>query len=216
MLSPRAGAVRLAALALLFAVAVCAAPGSAQPAYGTNLIVNGDAESDTGAPDNSTIVKPSGWTTTGEFTAVQYGASGGFPDKTSPGPADRGKNLFEGGNAANSTATQTISLAPYAADIQAGTVHYEFAGWLGGYSNQDDNAIATVSFVDAAGASLGQATIGSVTAAQRQDVTGLLARTQSGLVPKGATNAVVTITITRVAGEYNDGSVDNLTLKLSK
>jgi hypothetical protein len=29
---------------------------------------------------------PTGWTTTGEFTAVQYGASGGFPDKTSPGP----------------------------------------------------------------------------------------------------------------------------------
>ena len=98
--------------------------------YGTNLVVNGNAEAGPGAPSNSGVMKPPGWTTTGEFTAVKYGASGGFPDMTSPGPSDRGANFFAGGNVPVSTATQTISLAAGAADIDKGTVTYVFSAWL--------------------------------------------------------------------------------------
>jgi hypothetical protein len=193
------------------------AGGNAQTAslYAKNLVVNGGAEADVGAPDSTKIVKPSSWTTTGQFTAVQYGASGGFPDKSSPGPADRGKNLFEGGNVPKSTASQTISLKPVATDIAAGTVRYVFSAWLGGFASQGDNAKATLSFRAGAGASLGQSQLGPVTPAERKSVTGLVQRSTSGDVPKSAASATITIELTRTDGLYNDGAIDNVALVLS-
>jgi hypothetical protein len=205
-----------AGLILVATLATSIAGAQTAPPFGTNLVVNGGAEAEVGAPDSSKIVKPSGWTTTGEFTAVQYGASGGFPDAKSPGPAARGKNLFEGGNVAKSTATQSISLSAAVTEIASGSVHYAFSAWLGGYSNQGDNATASISFRDAAGKALGGAMLGPVTPADRKDVTGLLERTHSGAVPKGAATAIVTIVLTRLAGIYNDGSVDSVSLVLTK
>jgi len=197
------------------ASSVAVASGSASQ-FGHNLVVNGDAEANVGAASADQVVKPSGWTTTGEFTAVQYGISGGFPDDTSPGPSNRGKNDFEGGNAPKSTATQTISLSSSAPVIAGGGVHYLFSAWLGGFSTQDGDATASVTFENGAGASLGSASLGPVSAAQRNGVTGLLQRSHSGVVPKGTTKAVVTIVMTRYEGEYNDGSADNISLVLTK
>jgi hypothetical protein len=208
-----AAAVAMLSIGVLATAAVQA---QAAATYGVNLVVNGGAEADVGAPDASHVVKPTGWITTGQFTPVQYGAPGGFPDKTSPGPSDRGKNDFEGGNAPQSTAKQTISLASEAADIRTGAVHYVLSAWLGGYASQDDNAIVTLSFRDAHGASLGTVSLGPVTPAQRSSVTGLLRRANSGVVPKGASAAVVTIVLTRVDGEYNDGAADDVSLVLKK
>jgi hypothetical protein len=207
----------ISAAAIGSLAAAFATGGNAQTPslFGRNLVVNGGAESDVGAPDNSKIVKPSSWTTTGEFTVVQYGAAGGFPDKTSPGPADRGKNLFEGGNVVKSTALQTISLKAGATDIAAGTVHYVFSAWLGGFGSQGDNAKATVTFRDAAGASLGQNQLMPVTPAERKSVTGLLQRSASGDVPKNASSATISIELTRTDGQYNDGAIDNISLVLS-
>jgi len=213
----RRAALAAVAVTLVLASMVRGGVVQADPTdqFAKNLVVNGDAEADVGASSSSQIVKPTGWTTTGEFTAVQYGASGGFPDASSPGPKDRGKNDFEGGNVAKSTATQTISLAPSAAAIASGTVHYAFSAWLGGYSTQADNAAATVAFEDGSGATLSKATLGPVTPQDRNNVTGLLQRQTSGLVPKTATKAVVTIVMTRYEGEYNDGSADNISLVLT-
>jgi hypothetical protein len=218
-MSSRVRAILAPAIAGFILAAALAAPGArAQTAstFGTNLVVNGDAEAEVGAPDNSKIVKPSGWTTTGEFTAVQYGASGGFPDAKSPGPATRGKNLFEGGNVARSTASQSVWLSAAATEIAKGSVRYAFSAWLGGYSSQGDSAMVSVAFRDAAGKSLGGATLGPVTPAQRNDVTGLLDRSHSGAAPKGAATAVVTIVLTRLEGTYNDGAVDSVSLVLTK
>jgi len=184
--------------------------------FGRNLVVNGDAEANVGAANNGQVVKPADWTTTGEFTAVQYGASGGFPDANSPGPKDRGKNDFEGGNVAKSTATQTISLAQSAAAIGSGAVRFTFSAWLGGFEGQRDNATATVAFEDGNGAKLLSSTLGPVTPQERNNVTGLLLRETSGTVPKTAVQAVVTIVLTRYDGIYNDGSADNISLVLSK
>ena len=206
-------------LALAVALALGApGAGSAQPAapnLGQELIVNGDAEADVGAPSNNQIVKPTGWRTTGEFTVVQYGASGGFPDAKSPGPPNKGRNFFSGGNVALSTATQTIHLLPYTAAIAAGGVKYRFSGWLGGFENQADFATANVTFRDATGAPLpGAATLGPVTPAERKTQTGSLYREATGVVPARARSAEVSIVITRREGTYNDGEVDNLSLKL--
>ncbi|MBV8284983.1 MAG: hypothetical protein JO175_10080, partial [Candidatus Eremiobacteraeota bacterium] len=108
---------------LVAAGCVSAPPARAQTdaaPYGTNLITNGDAESDFGADDASTVVKPTGWTTTGAFSVVRYGAKGDFPDISTPGSGGGEQNFFAGGNAAVSTATQTISLTPFATEIDAG------------------------------------------------------------------------------------------------
>jgi hypothetical protein len=184
--------------------------------YGVNLVVNGNAEAELGAPDSSTIVKPSGWKTTGQFTAVRYGASGGFPDATSPGPPNRGKSDFEGGNVPKSTASQTISLKAYAAAIDAGSVGWNFSAWLGGFASQGDNAVVSVAFAGADGKAISIVSLGPVTAAERKNVTGLLGVSRIGDVPKGARSAVVSIVLTRLDGEYNDGAADDVSLVLSK
>jgi hypothetical protein len=201
---------------LLVAAIPVKAQTPADALFGKNLVVNGDAEADTGAPSNSQIVKPAGWTTTGQFTAVQYGASGGFPDKTAVGPADRGKNFFAGGNVAVSTASQTIDLSTGASAIDAGGVTFVLSGWLGGYSNQDDSATVSVSFVSESGAVLRAAVIGPLKAADRKDVTGFFQRKTTGVVPEHARSARIVITATRFAGEYNDAYSDDISLVLAK
>ena len=65
-------------------------------------------------------------------------------------------------------------------------------------------------------ARLGEATLGPVTAGQRQGITGLLLRTATGTVPRGTRRLAVTITMARASGTYNDGMADNLELVLTK
>ncbi len=211
-------------LSLTLSLATAAVTGIGTPTvqaqgvakYGVNLVVNGDAEAELGAPNSGTIVKPSGWKTTGQFTAVRYGASGGFPDATSPGPPNRGKSDFEGGNVPKSTASQTISLQAYAAAIDSGSVGWNLSAWLGGFSNQGDNAVVSAAFKDAAGKTISIVSLGPVTQAERKGVTGLLGVARIGDVPKGTRSAVVSILITRLDGLYNDGAVDNVSLVLTK
>ena len=196
----------------MLTVLIGAAPASQ---FGRNLVINGNAESNAGATSAAQVVKPKSWATSGQFTVVQYGIAGGFPDAKSTGSSTRGKNLFEGGNAPVSTATQSISLLPSAALIAKGGVAYTFSAWLGGFADQDDNTKVTVTFRDKTGASLGGATLGPVLALQRNKTTGLIAQTQSGTVPQDAVSAVVTVVITRVSGQYNDGSTDDIALVLT-
>jgi hypothetical protein len=189
---------------------------SPQTPFDRNLILNGDAEGGPGAPNDGTIQKPPNWTVTGNFTAVQYGASGGFPAPTDPGPANRGRNFFAGGPSnERSEAAQTIALAP-TTDIDAGNVGYRVSGYLGGFEGQEDNAVVRVAFMSEGSERLAEATLGPVTSALRQGKTGLLQRTTTGTVPKGARRAVVTVTMSRDSGSYNDGYADNLELVLTK
>ncbi len=183
-----------------------------------NLIVNGDAEEGVGSSDGSPVPVP-GWTVTGEATAVQYGvvtSGGAYPAATDPGPVNRGLNFFSGGqNDTTSTLAQTISLASYATGIDAGAVTFALQGYLGGFSTQDDNAVLSVSFKNASGTELAAATIGPVTEPDRSGLTGLLLRSTTGSVPVGSRSVVVTVTMTRLQGTYNDGYADNLSLVLT-
>jgi hypothetical protein len=178
-----------------------------------NLIVNGDAESGTGSTDATPVTTP-GWTSAGEATALEYG-SGGYPALTDPGPTDRGVNLFIGGYMdAMSSLTQTIDLSADAAQIDASAVTYALSGWLGGYAGQEDYATLTVTFQDGTGTALGTGTIGPVTAEDRSDVTGLLARSTTGSVPAGTRSALVVLAMVREEGTANDGYADDLSLTL--
>ncbi len=198
--------------------AVLAWPGavSAATAAPANIIKNPGAEAGPGSADGSTVPVPH-WTVPagGTFTAVQYGAGGGFPAATDPGPPNRGANFFAGGPASSAaSATQTDSLSAYTGIIASGAT-FTLKGWLGGFENESDHATVTVVWKSSTGAKLGSVVIGPVTPAQRKDATGLLQRVTTGAVPAGSVKAVVTMKMTRKQGTYNDGYADNLSLTIA-
>jgi hypothetical protein len=195
-----------------------AAGGAGGSQQTQNLIVNGNAEAAVGSTNGTAVATP-GWIVTGDATALKYGASGGYPIATDPGPADRATNLFAGGNNdATSSMTQSISLASYAAKIDTSSVAFTLSGYLGGYLSQGDGVVVTATFhasTDGTGAPLGTATsIGPVTAAERQNITGLLQRGAPGNVPVGARSVTISVTMTRVEGSANDGYADDLSFVL--
>jgi hypothetical protein len=184
-----------------------------------NFIHNGNAELATGSTDGSTVPVPQ-WTMgtgTTTFTAVQYGASGGFPTVTDPGPPSRGANFLAGGPGdavAVATQLRTIPVALRSA-IDAGTATFALQGFLGGFSSQDDNAVLSIEWRTGTNAALGTAAIGPVTAANRNSLTGLKSRKTTGTVPAGARKVFIQLTMTRDSGAYNDGYADNLSLKIT-
>jgi len=207
--------LKAAALAAALAVSALAGPPPARAQFGSNLIVNGNAEAAPGSPSGDVVAVP-GFTTTGNFTVVPYD-TGGFPASTDPGPADKGKNFFAGGpNNASSTASQVISLLPEAGVISAGNAGFTLSAFLGGFDGQDDNAVLSLNFLGAGGATLGTATLGPVLSSDRGGATGFLFRTTSGFVPAGAQSANVTLQMTRLQGSYNDGYADDLSLVLGQ
>jgi hypothetical protein len=161
-----------------------------------------------------------GWTTTGNFTVVQYAAGGGFPGPTSPGPVDRGANFFAGGpGAASSSATQRLDFTTFEgllAQIAAGTVRFSLGGFFGGFTSQDDAASLTARFLDAGGLVVGSATAGPVFAADRRGITGMLERSTMALVPTSARSVEFTLAMAHREGNYNDAYADNLTFVLSR
>ncbi|HEX3641541.1 MAG TPA: hypothetical protein VHV10_09640, partial [Ktedonobacteraceae bacterium] len=97
-------------------------------------------------------------------------------------------NYFAGGPAINTdntttSVTQTIDVSPAATAIDDGKIPFTLSGYLGGYSDQDDNAVLTIQFQDAAHQQLGKASIGPVMASDRQSLTSILQRSTNGTVP---------------------------------
>jgi len=203
----------LLGLSIVLADVSCSFAG---PIFGSNLIVNGNAESGSGAADALTTTSVPGWTVTSNFTAVQYNASAGFPTSSSPGPSNRGTNFFSGGpNNASSRATQSIDVSSAAGVIDAGAVNFNLSGWLGGYATQGDDAVLTITFLSAGKVTLGTAALGPVSVTDRSGISGMLARSANGLLPIGTREIDVALQMTRAAGTYNDGYADNLSLNLS-
>jgi hypothetical protein len=205
------------ALALAGSTGLTQGVVSAAPAAGTigiNLIQNGNAEAAAGATGNGTVPVP-GFATTAHFTTTQYEGGGGDLNAASPGPSDRGNNYFYGGPAnARSSATQVIDVASGAARIDAGSMAYTLSAWLGGYSNQDDNATLTATFLSGSGVRLANARIGPVLSADRGGVSKLLYRQKSGAVPRGTRQITIILLMTRRSGSDNDGLADDLSLVL--
>ena len=186
-----------------------ASPVSAAPiTLNQNAILNGAAESGVGSADGSVVSVPD-WSPTGNFTAVQYGASAGFPSLTDPGPASRGSNFFAGGGGAFSSGSQVLDVSNISPEIDAGSIAYTLSGYLGGFSTQSDNAVLTASFLSPS-STLGSASIGPVTTAERGGLTGLLFRSTTGSIPTGTRTIDFTLALTRVDGSYDDGYADNL------
>ncbi|MGQ0701048.1 MAG: LamG-like jellyroll fold domain-containing protein [Panacagrimonas sp.] len=174
----------------------------------TNLIVNPGADDDLSTP-------PGGWTAgTGTVFPRPYNSGGGFPTSAQGAPGG-GANYFQASGAV-ATITQTIDLSVDAAAIDAGTLDFNLSGFLGGFGNQNDRAQLGVVFRDGSNATLGSATIGPVTNAQRGNATSFLSRSAFGDVPIGTRNALVTLTATRAAGAVNDGYSDSFSLTVNE
>ncbi len=185
---------------------------------GSNLIVNGDAEADpTATADGSINHDVSAWENeTGEFTLARWGAAGGFPANTDPGPANRGTFLFVAGFTETSSGSQLIDLSNCASQIDSGTQLFKLSGFIGGFGPQNDSPRVVAMFKDAANVALGSASIGYVTASERNNVTALLERKSTGTVPAGTRSVEVLLQTTRFQGSYNDGYSDSISFILSE
>jgi hypothetical protein len=181
--------------------------------YGMNLLVNGNAESGLSSSTGAPVAIP-GWTPSPFITVIPYGAAGGFPTASDPGPPDRANQFFAGGNALASSATQDIIVSGNAADINAGKVTVDLSGWLGGFATDPDNAQLDLTFLDGGGMTLGSITIGPVTPADRDSATGLLLRRKTSALPINTATLRVTLTMTKSSGAFNDGYADSLSVVL--
>ena len=209
----RLAAVVLRALAICALALAVGAPGAQAVLPTGNLIINGGGETGTAATDTSAVFAPPGWVTSGPFTLVAYG-TGGFPTVADSATYGGGKAFFAGGNAAVSTATQSVNIAQAAPEIDPGGLAVTLSARLGGFDGQDDNASITSELRSAAGATLATLRLAPFLSADRKGLTTLLSRTASTTAPAGTRTILTTITITRTSGSYNDGYADNLNLTL--
>jgi len=139
----------------------------------------------------------------------------GFPGATTLGPTNRGANFFAGGPSnISSSASQTINEAADAMQIDTGRVTVDLAGYLGGFRTQRDNAILTATFLNGSTGVLGSISLGPVSNTDRNNLTSLLLRSTTGVVPIGTRSITVDLQLTRLDGDYNDGYADNLSLVL--
>jgi hypothetical protein len=210
----------LACVALSCGVLVLALGGGAAVARtvkSANLVKNGGAELGQAAANAGQIFAPKAWTTTGEFTQILYGASGGFPTAADSKAIRGGKAFFAGGNVALSTATQTDSVpTSWLSQVQRGRVKAVLSARLGGYGSQQDNATIVAHFLDSGGVELKTLQIGPVTVSARSGLTKLLPRTATVAVPTQTHGITIVITSTRVDGQYNDAYVDIVSLVLKR
>ena len=182
-----------------------------------NLLQDPAGEGVTGTSNQTSVINPPSWDTTGSFTVAQYGAPG-FP--TSPGPGS--PNLFAGGPASSqvSSANETISLAPDTSQLNVGNWWATLSADLGGYASQPYEMLLSADFLNSSGVPLSTMTVGPVTAAERQGATELLPESVMAKVPVGTTSVRVTMTATEPIspgpGDYNTAFADNVSLVLSK
>ena len=181
--------------------------------YGTNLIFNGDAESNSGTNNYTTNRGIAWWFDISITTLGVYGGNASFPSLASPGPTNRGANFFLGGTT-NGSILQRIDISQVAGDVDDGGVTYTLSGWFGGTSSQEDWAALTARFLNTSGAVIGSNGIGRVTAADRGNVTGLVLRNTSGTLPVGTRFVEFTLT-NSVSTGMNDASADNLSFVLT-
>lgn len=189
---------RLILATALFAVACGSQAGVL---YGSNLVVNGDAEAG--------VTGWTGYDGYNMFQSVDYGSNWVLP--TQPGPVDRGSKMFAGfGQYAAAYQTLDFGLTT------TRQTSYSLSGWLGGWSNQGDNALFYVQFLDEFDNEIGNSALGPVTPQDRNNQTGLLYREAEGLVPTGTRKLSFWLSMERLVSGDNDGYADNLSFVLQE
>ena len=176
-------------------------PAAAVPLPAANLLRDPGAE----AGD--------GWTLQGGFTRERYGIFP-FPSAVAGTTLGGGSAFFAGGAEGLAAAEQLVPVGRLAPEIDLGGARANLAALLGGYRADADAGVLEARFLGPADVLLGTATLNAPTAAERANVTGLLARAQSGDVPPLTRAIAVTLRATRGTPEprYNDAYFDNVAL----
>lgn len=187
---------------------------AAQIVLNRNAIVNPGAESGPGSATGNDIYALPGWTTTGNFTAVQFGAS------AAPVPSlglQFGSNFFSGGpNNPTNTATQIIDVSNISSSIDARSISFVLSGYFGGYLAQNDNATLFATFFNGSNVAISiSPVIGGFNSTARNNITTLLFDSGGGFVPVGTRSVQISLQMTRTEGFYNDGYADNLSFVAS-
>jgi uncharacterized protein (TIGR03437 family) len=205
------------------AVVTCALTsiaGAQTTIFGSNIIVNPGAESGPGGDGTAQVANVPGWSRTGGCDVFGYATAANKIHGIAPNdivPVGAGNNYFSGGiQPASCTFTQTIDLSAGAATIDAGTVTFAAAAYLGGFGADKDNATFTIAFQGASGNQLSTLTLGPVGPDDRADQdNGLYLRRQIGQIPAGTRSAALTLNMNWVDGFYNEAYADNLALTLN-
>lgn len=181
--------------------------------YGTNLIFNGDAESNSGTNNYTPNRGIAWWFDIASTSLGIYGANTNFPSALSPGPTNRGPRFFIGGTT-NGSILQRIDISDLVDDVDGAGVDFQLSGWFGGAGAQGDSAALSARFLNSTAAVLGSNGVGNVTASDRGNVTGLLLRSTNGTLPTG-TRFVEFVLTNRLVTGSNDASADNLSFVLT-
>jgi hypothetical protein len=140
--------------------------------YAANIIMNGDAELNSGTNNYNIDRGIAGWFDISAMTLGTYGTNPAFPTETSPGPPDHGLNFFLGGTT-NTDALQRVDVSEAAADIDSGTVRCSLSGWFGGKTTENDSAVLIARFLGETENMLSSVSVGGVNARDRNNETGL-------------------------------------------
>ena len=197
------------------------------PVYGNgNLLLNPGAEfGDPSLSGYASVTLP-GWKVTGTPTVIEYGTQRRLPGLfgtkglllpkflsfPQQAPAGGDTQFFGGGNVATATMTQTVSLG-------AGSEGKDFAlsADLGGYLLDPSRASVKVNFLDGNNAFISSADTGSVGVLGRLLQTGFKTRSVTGVVPTGATQAQIIVTLddnNPILGNYNNAYADNISFSV--
>ncbi|GAA2800135.1 hypothetical protein GCM10010441_26270 [Kitasatospora paracochleata] len=212
-----ARAAAFPAAALLLAAPQLAVPAahaaSNSEVVSGNLLKNAGAEDADHCTNNGTdSMSVKGWTiTSGAPNVVCYGAND-YPDASSPGSPNRGKQFFAGGGEGDSQLSQTVDVSAAHAAIDQGEVPFKLSGWLGGYWNQNDRVGVTLTYLDANGDQIESDGIEPVTSSDRGNKGGMLYRETTGYVPTDTRKIRVDLDFTWTSGKTTDGFADDLSL----
>ena len=208
----------------LATILVMAAPIGAGPSAipGGNLVQNPGAEDSPGAKV-PIVVKPVGWTTTGNLSAWEYAPRElDWPTQAFAATIGGGKNFFAGGPGDNTgkptthTASQTVDVASAATEIDAGQVGATLSAFIGGYVVSLDTATVTARFLNAAGTQIGSVRVGPVSMDERKRLTVLLKRTAQANLPALTRSVAVVITVIGDGNGQHHAFIDNISLTLGK
>ncbi|HEX4701138.1 MAG TPA: alkaline phosphatase family protein, partial [Pseudonocardiaceae bacterium] len=189
------------------------ARGTARPATSAsgNLIVDPDAEAGHCTTDWHAATTVPGWTVLANSPNIMCYSAGTFGTPASPSP---GAAFFAPGDQGDPVLAQTVDVSSAATAIDGGGVTFDLSAWLGGWTSYAGTVQVSVDFRDSAANQLGSpVAMPTVTAADRHDQTGFLARATTGSVPAGARSVVVRMTFANTSGE--SGYADNLSLTLT-
>ena len=163
---------------------------------GVNLIQNPSAEANGRNSDCNVAIIIDSWESAGDTIAIplDYGVilGGNYltPAEANFPPETFGNSVFYGGyisgGESNPRISQTIDISDLAAEIDMEMLRFEVSGYFGGYLDQDDTVMMYALSYDQNGEIQSNCRLGGVRAANRGNITTLLERSVSDMIPPGA------------------------------